>query len=240
MGRDGIVAGRTTPRSRFSATARYVPCGAIDLAKLTCHTFLRQKILNSSYISFSLFGIIFIFVLGGVIILVSFALDPVMAELRKRFNIKTYEQLEWSSNDALQLQRLAYDGAGAGTWFNGASLVPLTLRDEQLLALLDISDPELPRLKILSASEGYFQSKNNMGKTGAVGKAAAMHTTEAIVESDGYTSLNGSRTAIERMSTTGSLSVGNGNATEEAISTSNHEDSQGDVSDSAMLSNTVT
>jgi hypothetical protein len=106
----------------------------------------RQKILSTDYLSFSVFGLGFVFVTGGLIAVVSYMLDPILGCLRRRYNVRTYQQLEWCTNSTMQLQRLAYEEAGSGTWSKATSNFPVTLKDEEL-ALLDLTDPKHPRLE---------------------------------------------------------------------------------------------
>jgi hypothetical protein len=79
--------------------------------------------------------------------LVSILIDPIMSLLRTRFGVKPYQQLEWRTNDAMQLQRLAHEELGFGTWTDVANVVPVT-RNGELLSSLDISDPKHPKLQV--------------------------------------------------------------------------------------------
>ncbi|OIW34366.1 hypothetical protein CONLIGDRAFT_688166 [Coniochaeta ligniaria NRRL 30616] len=112
-----------------------------DMERLLCRS---QKIRNSNYSSFSLFGLYFIFIVGGLIVLLSWIIEPILACLHRR---RAYSLLEWSTNDVLQLQRLAHEetGSGGGNWSGCASGVPVTGKD-CLLSPLDISDQSHPRL----------------------------------------------------------------------------------------------
>ncbi|KAL0253479.1 hypothetical protein SLS55_010458 [Diplodia seriata] len=99
------------------------------------------------YMNFSLLGIIIIFALGGTIIVISYTLEPFISWLQKRhYNLDTYSRLEWCTNETLQLQRLAHEELGAGTWSRADEAIPVTGPDERL-ALLDLADLKHPRLK---------------------------------------------------------------------------------------------
>lgn len=76
----------------------------------------------------------------------SYLVEPASAWLHKRRAHGRYTHLEWTTNATLQLQRLAHEGIGQGTWSNGAETIPIT-KDEETLALLDISDLEHPILR---------------------------------------------------------------------------------------------
>ncbi|KAK7920029.1 hypothetical protein PG985_008051 [Apiospora marii] len=109
------------------------------------HLCQSQKIRHSGFASFSLFGLLFTFILGALIVLMSFALDPIMRCLHTRQKYRQYEYLEWRTNGALQLHRLAQDELGYGKWSGCTDTVPVT-RPEDRLADLDIDDLKYPRL----------------------------------------------------------------------------------------------
>lgn len=69
----------------------------------------RQKIHNTAgFTSFSVLGISIIFIIGGLLILISLVLDQVIGYFRKNFNWKDYKRLQWISDEQLELQQLAY------------------------------------------------------------------------------------------------------------------------------------
>ncbi|KAI0544175.1 hypothetical protein F4679DRAFT_591693 [Xylaria curta] len=104
-----------------------------------------QKIRSSAYSSFNLLGLYIIFILGAVIICVSFALEPLLECLYKRRKYKPYAHFEWISNNSLQLHRLAQEELGLTKWSRCTEEVPTTDRDAYL-ASLDITDPKHPVL----------------------------------------------------------------------------------------------
>jgi len=64
----------------------------------------------------------------------------------RNIRLPTYAMLEWDNNSALQLQRLAHEAVGSGSWFRTAHSVPITEFGETLGAL-DVSDPKHARLR---------------------------------------------------------------------------------------------
>ncbi|KAI1733797.1 hypothetical protein F4680DRAFT_471702 [Xylaria scruposa] len=106
----------------------------------------NQKIISTSYMSFSLFGLYFTYITGLFIILLSFALQPVLSCAQKRWKNREYENLEWISNETLQLQRLAYEESGQGDWSKCLDSIPVMI-DDQELGPLNLSDPEHPMLR---------------------------------------------------------------------------------------------
>ncbi|KAF4543286.1 Cytochrome p450 protein [Lasiodiplodia theobromae] len=131
-----------------------------------CH---NQKILSTAHISFSLFGLYFIFCLGSFIIVVSYIIEPVLGWLQKRHHRGEYQRLEWCANETLQLQRLAHEGIGFGTWSHAIDVVPVTKRGE-LLAVLDLENPEHPRLKapVLGTVEDVSPASGDIESRSAV------------------------------------------------------------------------
>ncbi|RWA05560.1 hypothetical protein EKO27_g9549 [Xylaria grammica] len=106
---------------------------------------INQKIRSTAYTSFSLFGLLFTFIVGTVIIIASFLLEPAFSLLYKKYGYSGYATLEWATNTTLQLQRLAHEGLGFGAWSKGTGKVPIT-RTDDLLGCLDLSDPSHPVL----------------------------------------------------------------------------------------------
>lgn len=115
-------------------------------ASTTADAKKQQKMRSTAYGSFSLFGLIFVFAVGGSLIVTSYLLEPVAEFLYKKRGYKKYEQLEWTSNATLQLQRLAHEEAGFATWSNCTGTAPSTKADESL-GSLNLTDPEHPVLK---------------------------------------------------------------------------------------------
>ncbi|KAI1126759.1 hypothetical protein F5Y10DRAFT_293444 [Nemania abortiva] len=105
----------------------------------------NQKIRSTSYGSFSLFGLLFTFIVGFLIISTSYLLEPISKVLYNRWGYKKYAHLEWTTNATLQLQRLAHEELGFGTWSKGTEEVPAT-KDGELLACLDLTNPVHPVL----------------------------------------------------------------------------------------------
>ncbi|TGJ87196.1 hypothetical protein E0Z10_g1603 [Xylaria hypoxylon] len=102
----------------------------------------NQKFRTTSFASFSLFGLIVIFIVGGSLILASYILEP-LSQFFYRKGHRQYEHLEWVTNSTLQLQRSAYEALEMGTWSNCTATIPTTARGE-LLGGLDISNPDHP------------------------------------------------------------------------------------------------
>ena len=103
----------------------------------------NQKIRSDSHTSINVLGLIVIFVVGGLIIVTSFALPIIVRRIRQRQN--SYNSLEWIVNDTLQLQRLAHEAVGAGIWQDTDGDIPTTAQCE-LLAELDVTNPTHPKL----------------------------------------------------------------------------------------------
>lgn len=94
-----------------------------------------QKILSSDYTSFSVFGLCFIYVIGALIVGISYLLEHIQAWLYRHRNLKEYAYLEWNANETLQLQRMAYQGVGLGRWSRYADRIPITEAGDMLADL---------------------------------------------------------------------------------------------------------
>ena len=64
--------------------------------------------------------------------------------MSKKLGKDIYQQLEWMSNNTLQLQRLAHEELDCGIWTGGD--FPITTTVGETLAVLDISEPDHPKL----------------------------------------------------------------------------------------------
>ncbi|KAI1265957.1 hypothetical protein F5Y18DRAFT_426470 [Xylariaceae sp. FL1019] len=103
----------------------------------------NQKILSAEHISFSVFGLLFIFVFGGIVITLGLTLDSIVAYVQRIRKSDSHHRLEWCLNGTLQLQRLAHEALGHSTWDNCARTVPTTSSDSKL-GILDISRLDHP------------------------------------------------------------------------------------------------
>ncbi|KAF2275861.1 uncharacterized protein EI97DRAFT_442849 [Westerdykella ornata] len=109
----------------------------------------NQKIISSRYYSFNVLGMVAILAIGTAIILLDYTIEHIVNFIDKRwrkFNHEsTYARLEWAANSTLQLQRLAHEELGLGTWRHCADAIPVTEPGEKL-GLLDVTDEEHPIL----------------------------------------------------------------------------------------------
>ena len=96
--------------------------------------------------SFSVFALFFLFVLGVIIIVLAQTIDTMVLAMKRRRGADLGTSLEWSSNETLQLQRLAHEELHVGKWTQCTDAIPLTQGNVKL-AVLDISDPMHPRLR---------------------------------------------------------------------------------------------
>lgn len=129
----------------------YIPDGMyldrpVEIQEKMC----KNQIVRSSSgtISFSVLGIAIILILGAALIVTSLLLPSVIGLLRKWLRWKEYKSLQWTLDEKLQLQRLAYEEAGQGHWSGGASSVPV-MRENDLIGIpegVDFTHPRLGRV----------------------------------------------------------------------------------------------
>lgn len=154
-------------------------------------TIESQIIRSKSYASFSMFGLCFTFVMGFLLILASYLLEPISGYLFKKQGYKEYAHLEWVTNATLQLQRLAHEEAGKGTWSKCLDMVPVTQADE-LLGSLDTTDRHHPIIRhTQSGSDRSAETQSTSeASTAADGQsiAAASHKDEVLRTDTGFSS----------------------------------------------------
>lgn len=105
---------------------------------------------SSGHYSFSTWILAIILILGAIMMFLALFIEEIFAwlcrhERFQRLDKLRYGQMEWHTNSTLQMQRLAHERLGAGTWKNGAGAVPVTGYGETL-GVIDISDTKHPRL----------------------------------------------------------------------------------------------
>lgn len=100
-------------------------------------------------ISFSVLGVSIILILGGILILTSLVIDTLVGFIRRTFHWKEYKSLQWTLDEKLQLQRMAYEEAGQGHWSGGADSVPVTEKGDRIGVPRPV-DGKHPRLSQIS------------------------------------------------------------------------------------------
>ncbi|KAH7316858.1 hypothetical protein B0I35DRAFT_512717 [Stachybotrys elegans] len=106
-----------------------------------------QIILSTAYTSFSMFGLVFLFVLGMLIITIATMLEPMALFLEKHFHtLSKYSTLEWRADYALHLHRMAHELSGSSGWKLGLFDIPTTSNRQLLTTLEEEVEAGLPRL----------------------------------------------------------------------------------------------
>jgi hypothetical protein len=72
---------------------------------------------------------------GILIIIISITLAAILGAMDRRRRRKGYALLEWQTSETLQLQRVAFQGIGQGTWSGLTDAIPVTGRGEMLVPL---------------------------------------------------------------------------------------------------------
>ncbi|KAI9150808.1 hypothetical protein HJFPF1_10585 [Paramyrothecium foliicola] len=123
-----------------------------------CHS---QKVRTTAYTSFSMFGLFFVFVTGTIIILISATMERLADIFQRRLMPRSsgYARLEWRTNNALQLHRLAHEELGVEDWSLGPWEIPIT-RIATDLAVLKRSE---------SNSLAYLRVNSNISTTSTLG-----------------------------------------------------------------------
>jgi hypothetical protein len=107
LGDDGYVVGPSTLPSQKLCRSQMAP-------------------LASTYQNFSLLGIVLILVGGGLLIVLGLTIDVVVGAIQRRWFHDSPGWLGWVLDEKLQLQRMAYEGAGWGVWQGQTNAIPVT------------------------------------------------------------------------------------------------------------------
>ena len=100
---------------------------------------------QSDTISFSMLGVTIILVIGSILIATSLVIDTLVGFIRRKYHRKEFKSLQWTLDEKLQLQRLAYEEAGQGEWTGCADPVPVTKKYDKIGVPKDV-DEKHPRL----------------------------------------------------------------------------------------------
>ncbi|KAG8161282.1 hypothetical protein KVR01_009546 [Diaporthe batatas] len=133
------------------------------------HDMCSNQVLSTAHGSFSVFGLSFTYVAGALIIILSYALEPLIQwrhrrylrrhkDLRLEHHPGTYKDVEWTANNTLQLLRFAHENAGVGEWTRCDEDIPVLAGSTTQLCSLDLQEPAHPRL-----SREPMASENGLG-----------------------------------------------------------------------------
>jgi hypothetical protein len=93
---------------------------------------LNQRARLQDAMSFDGVAFVLILVVGTFIILTNFCLPFVVGFGQRHLRKGVRRRKQWILDDMLQLQRMAFEGSGQGTWHRKEKLVPLTECGEKL------------------------------------------------------------------------------------------------------------
>ena len=134
---------------QYAIGSSYVPEG---LTLVGPENGYQENICNNTKIqsqsgttSFSVLGVSIILIVGFLLITISLVLSTVMGFIRQKRDWKAYKSLQYTLDNKLQLQRLAYEEAGQGHWSGGTDSVPVTRRGDKL-GMPETVDGKHPRL----------------------------------------------------------------------------------------------
>ena len=97
--------------------------------------YMQKVRSNTGYTSFSLFGVVITLVVGGLILFVSLFVDAFIGFMQRRIN-REYKVQQWTLDEKLQLQRMAYEKAKIGDWRNCNGKVPVTTTKMQHMGVI--------------------------------------------------------------------------------------------------------
>ncbi|KAK2808658.1 hypothetical protein FQN50_004522 [Emmonsiellopsis sp. PD_5] len=162
-----------------------------------CH--VQKVMFTDGTISFSVFGLAIIFIVGSVIIFLSLVLEPLVAYVQERFKMGEYARLAWILDEKLQLQRGLFQGLarddgdgnagadirsdGGREWTGELDAVPVTKKyGEKFSGWADRHIPTELQSSKDSDAEGS-PKKSAADKNGATEDVLAPPETEALIAS---------------------------------------------------------
>lgn len=127
--------------------------------------------------------------------MLNYVLVSMVMWIERRRKIERYSRIEWLSNDLLQLQRLAHEEIGFGTWSDcaGPKAIPVTEKDEKL-AVIDMRDSSHPKL---DASRGSAEKLSNSANETVNGSQIEPSTDQSSSLAQPETSEGSESTHIE-------------------------------------------
>jgi len=137
------------PTPRYPDIAYSTPSSKPDL------DLCKAQIVRSTgqYQNFSVLGIALTLTISTVFIGLSFVLDKSIGLVQRLIGRGEARRMQWLLDDKLQLQRVAYVGAGGGAWDGNPAEIPTT-QERELKPLLDLPGNE-------QAREMVHNSKND-------------------------------------------------------------------------------
>ncbi|KAM0796423.1 hypothetical protein BDR22DRAFT_976173 [Usnea florida] len=136
--------------------------------------------------SFSVLGVAIILIVGSLLISISLVLPLLVGALRHVFKWKKHKGLQWTIDSKLQMQRLAYEEAGQGSWTGGASSVPVT-RENDLLGMPEGVNAHHPRLgRAWRHSDNGSAANATMERESLMGDKTARYNVEPVAAHQGY------------------------------------------------------
>ena len=113
----------------------------------------RQKIRSASgYLSFSVLGVSIILILSCLLIVTALSLDSAVGALRQYLHWDDHKRLQWAVDEKLQIQRVAFETAGQGTWTAGTDAVPTTTTVADVLGDFGAAKPKETSSEVLEES----------------------------------------------------------------------------------------
>jgi len=125
-----VVATATGLTSSDAADAQYTRGMADGRPGLS--QFCRSQIIQrEDFTNFSVLVLAIIFISGFAVICVSLVLEPAVSYVQLKFKPGLYRRIRWQLESTLQLQRMALEEVGLGTWSGGAGEVPVIEKGEE-------------------------------------------------------------------------------------------------------------
>lgn len=123
-----LIEGYVTNPSNIVPGSKLVPFTPAVRAN-TYYDMCFDQLVNdsSNSMSFSVVGLAILFILGGIIILLSLILDTLAGYIQQKLGHGLHARMEWLVNDKLQMQRMLHSQLKLGQWHDVVEKVPITV-----------------------------------------------------------------------------------------------------------------
>lgn len=139
-------------------------------------------------VNFSVLGLAILVIISFLIILFSWFQETIVGYLQLSiFHRGEHARLHWILDNVFQLQRIAYEAQGLGTWKNREGAIPVSDRNDRFGAWEDIADPNDHRVSKRFGSYGgksFEEVKGGQVDTSYRGSDTVSHEGRPFMESE--------------------------------------------------------
>ena len=150
--------------------------------KVLCYS---QKVRQSQgHTSFSLLAVVIVLVVGGIIIITAVFIDSLVGFIQRKMRRGIHKATQWSLDEKLQLQRMAYEKGDIGRWQNCDGKVPITMDKMEHMGVVVEGEggkhPSYVREWTGGVAEQLLGSHSSEGQTEGKGRYTSVVFEESV------------------------------------------------------------